>query len=533
MALACGATSAPAANVSVSVFYDSLEPYGEWFETPDYGYVWHPRNVDDNWRPYTEGNWAYTDSGWTWVSEEPFGWATYHYGRWIEIDRVGWTWVPDREWGPAWVSWRRSEQHVGWAPLPPEARFEARVGFHDWTDSYYDIGPTYYSFVKVRDFGAPRLRTVIVEPRENLTIIRETRNITNITYVNNVVFNEGPRYDVIVRETAQPIRRLKIERRTDIDYRTGGDRNRFAAQVQGDVLRIAAPEVEVTREARPAKLGQRLERVDVDRGWKRAGDAQAVEQFRTRVAAETKAPAELPPTPKLTGSDRPVRANRPPSTTAEATTPDATPIAPAREGKGKGRTPAVAETAPTPDAEKPAKGPARERAPKEKPAVAVRPEPDATRPNANVERERLPNRPDARENAEPPVPRPEGEKMKKRGPAAPEAPAIEPDRTPREPRPEAERPDRKARPDAALDRPARPERPAPPAPAEDREPKRKGPPAGEDRSPDRVRPEAADRSPENRPGAPDARPEATKKRGGGKPEKPADDGAADEKKKKD
>jgi hypothetical protein len=64
------------------MFYDSLSSYGSWFETPNYGYVWQPVIVREaSWRPYTRGRWACTDYGWTWVSDEPFGWATYHYGR--------------------------------------------------------------------------------------------------------------------------------------------------------------------------------------------------------------------------------------------------------------------------------------------------------------------------------------------------------------------------------------------------------------------------------------------------------------------
>ena len=72
-----------------------------------------------NWRPYADGYWAYTDVGWTWVSNEDFGWATYHYGRWARLRDHGWVWVPGREWGPAWVSWRTGGDYVGWAPLPP------------------------------------------------------------------------------------------------------------------------------------------------------------------------------------------------------------------------------------------------------------------------------------------------------------------------------------------------------------------------------------------------------------------------------
>jgi hypothetical protein len=74
---------------SYSMFYTKLEPYGDWIETRDYGYVYRPREATDaRWRPYLNGHWVYTDAGWTWISDEPFGWATYHYGRWTRI-RLG------------------------------------------------------------------------------------------------------------------------------------------------------------------------------------------------------------------------------------------------------------------------------------------------------------------------------------------------------------------------------------------------------------------------------------------------------------
>src|SRR5207248_1104167 len=110
-----------------------LDQYGDWRETSDYGYVWQPRQAQSRtWRPYTDGHWVYTDVGWTWISEEPFGWATYHYGRWTRLRNIGWVWVPGDEWAPAWVSWRKSNAYVGWAPLPPEARFDRGTGIHNW-----------------------------------------------------------------------------------------------------------------------------------------------------------------------------------------------------------------------------------------------------------------------------------------------------------------------------------------------------------------------------------------------------------------
>src|SRR5215471_12054785 len=71
-----------AVDVTVSVFHDHLGAYGRWVSHPRFGTVWIPRVAVADWRPYKFGHWIYTDVGWTWMSDEPFGWATYHYGRW-------------------------------------------------------------------------------------------------------------------------------------------------------------------------------------------------------------------------------------------------------------------------------------------------------------------------------------------------------------------------------------------------------------------------------------------------------------------
>ncbi|MBV8227305.1 MAG: hypothetical protein JO232_19175 [Verrucomicrobia bacterium] len=64
------------------VFYNSLSSdEGSWVEAGNYGYCFRPR-VSEDWRPYGDGHWVWTDRGWYWDSNERFAWATYHYGRW-------------------------------------------------------------------------------------------------------------------------------------------------------------------------------------------------------------------------------------------------------------------------------------------------------------------------------------------------------------------------------------------------------------------------------------------------------------------
>jgi hypothetical protein len=116
-----------------SYFWEQLYPYGDWVQIPSYGWCWSPAVARNTygWRPYADaGRWVFTDDGWFWQSDYPWGDCTFHYGRWMDYPGYGWVWVPDNVWGPAWVCWRQDEadEVCGWAPLPPGVRFVAGLG---------------------------------------------------------------------------------------------------------------------------------------------------------------------------------------------------------------------------------------------------------------------------------------------------------------------------------------------------------------------------------------------------------------------
>jgi hypothetical protein len=111
---------AAGAGPSMDDFRSGLDRYGRWVDTPEYGWVWQPMQVSSRWQPYWDGRWVWTAVGWTWVTDEPWGWATYHYGRWALLGEVGWVWLPGRVWGPAWVAWRWGGGYAGWCPLGPQ-----------------------------------------------------------------------------------------------------------------------------------------------------------------------------------------------------------------------------------------------------------------------------------------------------------------------------------------------------------------------------------------------------------------------------
>jgi hypothetical protein len=213
---------APGANYDYQKFYDELDPVGSWFESAEYGYVWQPSVyvADRSWRPYTRGRWVNTDYGWTWCSDENFGWACYHYGRWACLDGIGWVWVPGDQWGPAWVSWRKSSSYVGWCPLPPETVYDVDVTYDSSIDRDCGLYPGGYVFVPVRHFDEPVLGHCEA-PSISINIYSTTVNITNLIVRRDRVECYGPERDWIAQCTRRPVPRLALH----WDYKRDDDRD--------------------------------------------------------------------------------------------------------------------------------------------------------------------------------------------------------------------------------------------------------------------------------------------------------------------
>jgi hypothetical protein len=84
---------APPPAVAAMPGGEDLAAYGTWTDSPQYGQVWYPQVAPD-WVPYREGRWSYVAPwGWTWVDSDPWGFAPFHYGRWVDIDGR-WGWYP-------------------------------------------------------------------------------------------------------------------------------------------------------------------------------------------------------------------------------------------------------------------------------------------------------------------------------------------------------------------------------------------------------------------------------------------------------
>jgi hypothetical protein len=140
-----------------------LDEYGSWDNDYDYGRIWYPTAVAANWAPYRNGRWSWVQPwGWTWVDDAAWGFAPFHYGRWV---RVGsrWAWCPGSSVGrpiyaPALVTFFGGngwsvDANVGptysWVPL----------GWNEPYVPWYTYSPTYW-----RQVNRPYVRNISGEP---------------------------------------------------------------------------------------------------------------------------------------------------------------------------------------------------------------------------------------------------------------------------------------------------------------------------------------------------------------------------------
>jgi len=227
--------------VSDQEFYDNLSQYGTWVQDDQYGDVWVP-DVDDDFRPYaTNGYWVQTDYGTTWLSDYPWGWATFHYGRWRYDDYYGWEWIPGHEWAPAWVSWRQGGGYYGWAPMGPGISISISLGGGGgYTDDHYWVyAPQRYITSRYisRYYAPPTRVNVIVR---NTTIIRNTYVYNNRTYIT------GPRPAEIQRVTRRPVNVYKIN-----DAPRPGE---VRVGVNTKTINIYRPQIRKAPDARPTRV---------------------------------------------------------------------------------------------------------------------------------------------------------------------------------------------------------------------------------------------------------------------------------------
>jgi len=166
------------------VGFDDLDDYGDWRDDPSYGHVWFPNQVAVGWAPYHAGHWAWISPwGWTWVDDSSWGYAPFHYGRWVSVGgRWGWVAGPvavQAVYAPALVVFIGGGPggfggNVGWFALGPREVYVPS----------YHVSQAYVTRVNV---SSTTVNVTQVTNVYNTTIINNSTTITNITYANRSV----------------------------------------------------------------------------------------------------------------------------------------------------------------------------------------------------------------------------------------------------------------------------------------------------------------------------------------------------------
>jgi hypothetical protein len=228
-------------GVSFQTFYDELTPYGDWVQDRKHGYIWLPY-AEQGFHPYgSNGHWAMTSYGNTWVSYYDWGWAPFHYGRWyFDNFYQSWAWVPDYEWGPAWVNWRSGGGYYGWAPLAPG--FSINIGGY--------LPSSYFVFVPRHRIYHHYAHNYYAPYGHRARIYNQTTIINNTVVYNNNHYVAGPTRREIERVTKRSVPVYQVQA-SDRAGRTNVSRNSIS---------LYRPDLETTRsrnaqtQARPSRL---------------------------------------------------------------------------------------------------------------------------------------------------------------------------------------------------------------------------------------------------------------------------------------
>ena len=182
--------------------YEDLDNNGRWQVAPTYGAIWIPTSVPVGWAPYRNGHWVWIAPwGWTWVDNASWGFAPFHYGRWVAWGG-GWGWAPGPIigvgwrpfWAPALVGWIGG---AGWG-VNISFGFGGGCGWFPlgWGEPFYP----WYRGSRGGFVSQNYIRNV------NITNTRIT-NITNVTnnyYNNNINNGHYANRNIVGAVTAAP-----------------------------------------------------------------------------------------------------------------------------------------------------------------------------------------------------------------------------------------------------------------------------------------------------------------------------------------
>ena len=429
-------------------YADDLDANGRWVQSDEFGWVWQPRGVDEDWRPYYRGRWAAYDGGMTWISDEPWAYVAYHHGRWHWGAGVGWFWIPGIYYSPAWVAWHHTPGYYGWAPLgyynaPCHWGHRAWGGGVAWNvvavghinlfqinlHMHRDVA-VFRTFNGGRDLHAPWQRTPLIVTRAEFrnpgqmqaAFRRDVHRERLVAYERHAQVTTGR---VIVRRELRPDVRPEV--------RPGGPPQGPRQTPFEERRRPELAPRERPMEARPAKAPERRPEGITPRERPMESRPSKLEERRPEGITPRERPVESRPSkleerrPEgITPRERPVesRPSQGPERRPEVVIPKERPMEPrpskAEERRPEGTTPRErpAETRPNPAERRPDAVTPRERPVEPRPSKAEERRPEGTTPRerpVETRPSREERRPDPAPKAEvkpQPAPKPEAPKEK-------------------------------------------------------------------------------------------------------------------------
>jgi hypothetical protein len=394
--------------------YDDLDDYGDWSPASDYGPIWIPRAMPSGWQPYTTGHWAYVAPwGYTWVDDAAWGYAPFHYGRWVQW-QGRWGWVP----GPPRVRPVYAPAFVAFVGGGPGFSLGVNVGgggvaawfplgvaepFVPW----YHCSPAYVRTVNVSNVNIAVVRNVTIVNNYNVFINRvatvhsvEEIRVDNVTYVNRShVFAvnasamssgarvQGAAIHLNVEQQQQLVRAQVSVARPPVPppaHISVGIRANVSVAASRPVLmtshgRVAATPAANTAHFSAASLPKPAPATAIRPATHiEAPNARPASANAARPGQPANAPAPRPGTPAVTRPGEPARTQSAPSPRT-ATPPARTPATPPANHPAPETRPATPPAAhPAPET-KPTAPPAGHPAPETKPATppAAHPAPGA------------------------------------------------------------------------------------------------------------------------------------------------------------
>ncbi|MBA4178672.1 MAG: hypothetical protein C0505_19245, partial [Leptothrix sp. (in: Bacteria)] len=253
---------------------EDLDRYGRWEQHPEYGALWLPTQVADDWAPYRYGRWTWVAPwGWTWIDDAPWGFAPFHYGRWVTW-HGRWYWVPGAYvarpvYAPALVAWiggsgwgvsvQLGGPTVGWVPLAPREvyrpHYRVSPGYvervnptpkYHWNHPPRQVptGPISYG-----NQGVPRGVTVV--PRD--VLVRRQPVARGVVELPRDA-QHGPRAPVAVLPPPPAPERVRTERRPLPDRSPAREMLGGPQPVPGGAQRGPMPAPEAAPEPRPVRV---------------------------------------------------------------------------------------------------------------------------------------------------------------------------------------------------------------------------------------------------------------------------------------